>query len=67
MFRRIGSPDNGRCKEYGAVLFLILNFKNEIPFLLQNLIFAKLSLEELHNFYNWNYQNTKADSNEVFG
>lgn len=32
-----------------------------------NLLFAKLSLEELHNFYNRNYQNTKADGNQVFG
>ena len=66
MFRRIGSPDNGRCKEYGAVLFLILNFKNEISFLLQSLVLAELSLDKLHNFHDWNYQYAKADGNQVF-
>lgn len=66
MFRRIGSPDNGRCKEYGAVLFLIINFKNEIPFLLQSLVLAELSLNKLYKFYDRNYQYAKSDGNQVF-
>lgn len=50
----------------GSLFGFFVFMKFQIPMALY-LVLSELSLEELHDFHNRNYQNTKADGNKVLG